>query len=191
MMAQQAHESILQRYMKDFATGAPWVPTAPGPTGHARPAGARWSDSPVIKWTLDLIDWIDPSRDNRAALREARGDAHAAAQATMLSSVTPALEDVRDELAADGYAVSLDCEGMRVALSVVNYNGSSLVYEVSGHVYAEASASLADVYRSTGHTYPLIEIRSWGRKRARRPARCSRRSIRRDCLHEMRKALLW
>lgn len=190
-MAEQAREGFLQRAMKDFATGAPWVPTAPGPTGYARPAGARWSDSPLAKWALDVADWLDPRRDNRADLRAAGADAEARARATVLGSVIPALESVRDELGAEGYEATLECEGLQATLAVVNYNGSRVRYEVAGQVYTQPAASLADVYRSVGRTYAVVEIRSRGRIRTRRPAAASRRAIRRDCLHEMRKALLW
>lgn len=190
-MAEQAHNSFLQRCMSDFATGAAWVPSAPGPTGHARPGGSRWSDSPVIKWTLDLADWLAPVGDDQAAIRASGVDPHARRLATVQAGVVPALESVRDELAADGYEVSLESTDTDATLSVVNYNGSRLVYAVSGQVYAEPAASLADLDRSAGRRYAAIEIRSWGRMRTRRPALCSRRAIRRDCLHEMRKALLW
>jgi hypothetical protein len=190
-MAEQVREGFLQRAMQDFATGAPWVPAAPGPTGHARPAGARWSDSPLVKWALDIGDRLHPRRDNRAALRAAGADARARARTVVQASAIPALESVRAELADEGYEVTLEGADMEAALEVVNYNGSRLRYEVTGKVYTQPAASLADVYRSVGRTYAVVEIRSRGRMRTRRPAAASGRAIRRDCLHEMRKALLW
>ena len=190
-MAEQATKTFLQRCMSDFVTGASWVPAAPGPTGHARPGGASWSDSPVVKWALDLVDWLDPARDNRAVLRAAGKDPVARMEATLRESVIPALEAARDALVAEGYEVTLDCSAACASLAVTNYNGSPLEYTVTGRVYAQPAATLADIQRGAGDRYAVIEIRSRGRMRSRRPGLCSRRALRRDCLHEMRKALLW
>lgn len=190
-MAEQAQSSFIQRCMSDFVAGPSWVPAAPGPTGHARPTGTRLSDSPVLKWALDLRDWLDLGGGNRAVLRAAGTDPQARMQATLRECVIPALESVRDELAADGYEVTLERDDTAAILSVTNYNGSQLAYAVTGRVYAEPAASLADIHRGEGRRYAAVEIRSLGRVRTRRPALCSRRAIRRDCLHEMHKVLLW
>lgn len=190
-MTQNTQETLLERRMKDFVAGPSWVPAAPGPSGHARPTGNRWSDSPVVKWTLDLVDRLDPGCDNRAPMRAAGSDAAAQARAAIVHGVVPALEAVRDELAADGYEVELDCAAGHASLAVTNHNGSRLGYEVTGQAYADPTFTLGDAQRNAGRQRPRIEIRSRGRLRTRAPAWCSGRAIGRDCRRELYQSLLW
>ncbi|MDZ7748322.1 MAG: hypothetical protein U5K43_05365 [Halofilum sp. (in: g-proteobacteria)] len=186
-MAEQAGETTMQRRMNDFATGRSWVPAAPGPTGHARPSGLRWSDSPVVEM-------------DAGCGRPARPGARAPARPCGPRVATPRRRRARScatawrrrwrryasALVAGGYEVALEVvDGDRARLEVVNCNASRVAYEVAARTYAEPVASLADVHRNAGRMRPVIEISSRGRQRTRAPRACSRRAIARDCRHEV------
>jgi len=190
-MAERLENSFLQYNMQDFATGAPWVPQAGGPTGYARPKGHDWRDSPTLKLVLDVTDRFVPDHAGRVALRAWASDAEAQARAVVDAAVLPALESVANELEAQGYPGELDHDTGAAELRVTNYNGSQLVYHVEGQVESEPVASLADAYQGRKKQFPIIRIDSWGRTRWRQPVACSQRAIERDCRHEMRRALLW
>ncbi len=190
-MAERLRNSFLQHCMQDFATGAPWVPEAGGPTGYTRPQTHGWRDSPTLKVALDVADRFRPDHAARTALRAWAGDAAAQARAVVDAAVLPALEAVASDLAAQGYPVELHHDTGVARLRVTNYNGSQLVYDVEGQVESEPVASLADAYQGRNKQFAVIRIDSWGRTRWRQPVACSQRAIERDCRHEMRRALLW
>lgn len=190
-MAEQIQKTFIQRCMEDFATGAPWVPTAAGPTGYARPQGHEWRDSPTLKLALDVADRLCPDTATRGALRAWAGEPELQAQAVVDATVLPALEAVARELDEQGYPVALEHDTGAVTLRVTNYNGSHLVYDVSGEVVSEPVASLAQAYQNQQQRHPVVRITSWGRTRLRKPTACSQKAMARDCRHEMRRALLW
>ena len=159
--------------------GSPWVL-------------APWPMLEVVKWVADRLDRYVPGRGNGAVLRRAGADAQEQLQATMHACVLPALRSVRDQLAGEGYPVSLDYEGMGVVLRSRSFNGRVVAYRVEGAVYRAPSFSLIELDRAReGSTYARFHIDSRGRNRERRPRQCSYSAIRRDALHDFRNQLLY
>ena len=112
----------------------------------------------------------------------------------MRDHVVPALEAVRDRLAAEGRDATLEHDDDAVTLRVTNYNGLPLEYAVRGHVYREAVVNLSSMGGAgTGDDlkhYGRIEVTAGGRSREFRLARCSRQAMERGVERYYRRYLM-
>lgn len=140
------------------------------------------------------MSWMSRLLSGRASARresDAPPSAEAEADACLRGQVTPALEAVRAQLAAEGYDTALEQDGDRVELRVMNYNGLPLTYAVRSHIYRKAVPNLASMRsEQSGDRFARIEIEWGGRRRDYPPRRCSRDVIERAALRYYRRFLM-
>jgi hypothetical protein len=106
--------------------------------------------------------------------------------------VEPALQAVRDQLAAEGYETRLERGNDRdITLRVTNYNGLPLTYAVRGHIYKEAVVNIASMADSSELArYTRVAIESGGKIREYPTRRCHRDAIEEGAMAHYRKFLM-
>ncbi len=142
------------------------------------------------------MGWVDElaARFRRDGVQAGPIDARTQVEACIRDEIVPALEAVRDRLAAVGYASEFDHGDDRADLAVTNFNGLPLEYRVRGRIYSEPVVNLTSVAgtgaEDTLKRYGRIEIHSGGRTREYHPVRCGRAAVERAALRYFWRFLL-
>ncbi len=128
-----------------------------------------------------LGNWVSGIR--QALWRMRKQDVRERVDECMRDHVEPAVETVRDELAAEGRDATIERGDGWITLRVTNFNGLPLEYTATGRVYREAVVNLASM-GGAGEVdglrcYGRIEVISGGRRREFRLGRCSRPKVER------------
>lgn len=139
-------------------------------------------------WLRRLRDRILPGR---RPLVGPDADPETEIEACLREHVRPALESVRDRLAAEGYEATLEDEDEAVGLRVMNFNDLPLVYRARGFVYKQPVVSLGSMgSEGSLERFARIEIESGGKTREYPTARCDRDAIERAALAYYRRFLM-
>lgn len=172
-------------------------PIRPTPGNGRVSRGSPWALAPwpmleVVKWVRDRIDRYLPGRGNRDVIAAAGDEPRAWLEAVMHGCVMPALREVRDQLAGEGYAVELEPQPAGAVLRTRGFNGREITYAVAGGVYREPVFSLAGTEPGQEvRRYARIDIVSRGARHGHRLTHCSHSAMRRDALHELRNQVLY
>lgn len=139
-------------------------------------------------WLRRLRDRILPGR---RPLVGPDADPETEIEVCLREHVRPALESVRDRLAAEGYEATLEDEDEAVGLRVMNFNDLPLVYRARGFVYKQPVVSLGSMgSEGSLERFARIEIESGGKTREYPTPRCDRDAIERAALAYYRRFLM-